>query len=94
MRVQCNVFIIANGKYFDNFNNMPADLDIFRAITSIRFFNVRCLSKIIPKNFILLASSIIADIIEVICIYNYIYIYVYTFYTKVYTYIGMKILYL
>ena len=34
MREQFNVFIIAQRKYLDNFNNMLTDLDIFRAITS------------------------------------------------------------
>ena len=40
---------------------MPTDCDIFRAITSTWCLNVRCLSKIIPKNLILLVSSIVAD---------------------------------
>ena len=40
---------------------MPTDFDIFRAITSTWCLNVRCLSKIIPENLILLVSSIVAD---------------------------------
>ena len=40
---------------------MPRDFDIFQAITSTWCLNVRCLSKIIPKNLILLISSIVAD---------------------------------
>ena len=40
---------------------MPTDLDIFRAITSTWYLNVRCLSKIIPKSLILFVSSIVAD---------------------------------
>ena len=39
---------------------MPTDLNIFRAITSTWFLNVRCLSKIIPNNLILSVSSIVA----------------------------------
>ena len=40
---------------------MPTDKDIFRAITSTWFLNVRCLSKIIPNSLILLVSFIVAD---------------------------------
>ena len=39
---------------------MPTGFDIFRAITSTWCLNVRCSSKIIPKNLILLVSSIVA----------------------------------
>ena len=49
---QCNVFIIDNGKYLDNLNNMPIDFDIFLGISLHNFLNVRCLSKIIPNNVI------------------------------------------
>ena len=35
MRELYNVFIISSSRYLDNLNNMPTDLDIFRAITSI-----------------------------------------------------------
>ena len=55
------VFIIYSGKYLDNLNNIPADLYIFRAITSTRCLNEWCLSKIILKNLILLVASIVAD---------------------------------
>ena len=61
MRELFNVFIISSFKYLDNLINMPTDLDIFRDITSTRFLNVRCLSKIIPKNLLLLVSSTVAD---------------------------------
>ena len=44
---------------------MHTDLD-FRAITSTWFFNLRCLSKIIHKNLILLVSSIVADLILIL----------------------------
>ena len=40
---------------------MPTYFNIFRAIASTWCLNVRCLSKIIPKNLILLVSSIVAD---------------------------------
>ena len=40
---------------------MPTHLDIFQAITSTWFLNVRCLPKIITKNLILLVLSIVAD---------------------------------
>ena len=45
---------------------MPTDFDIFRAITSTWCLNVRCLSKIIPKNLIILVSSIVADTILIL----------------------------
>ena len=61
MREKYNVFIIYSGGNLDNLNNMPTDFDIFRAITSTWCLNVRCLSKIIPENLILLVSSIVAD---------------------------------
>ena len=55
-------FIISSGRYLDNLNNMPTDFDIFQAVTSVyMMLNVRCLSKIIPNNLILLVSSIVAD---------------------------------
>ena len=54
-------FIISSGRYLDNLNNMPTDFDIFRAITSTWCLNVRCLSKIIPKNLILFVSCIVED---------------------------------
>ena len=40
---------------------MTTEFDIFLAITSTWCLNVRCLSKIIHKNLILLVSSIVAD---------------------------------
>ena len=36
------VSIIAKGKYLDNLINMSTNLDIFRAITSTWFLNLRC----------------------------------------------------
>ena len=57
---------------------MPTDYDIFRAITSTRFLNVRCLSKIIPKNLILLVSSIVADpILTLVKCNNFLYEFIY-----------------
>ena len=49
------------GRYLDNFNNMPTNLVIFRATTSTWFLKVRCWSKIILKNLILLVSCIVSD---------------------------------
>ena len=49
---------------------MPTDFDIFQAITSTWCLNVRCLSKNIPKNLILLVSSIVADPILLLVKYN------------------------
>ena len=39
MRELYNVFIVTGGKYFDNLNNMPSYLNIFRAITSTLSLN-------------------------------------------------------
>ena len=49
---------------------MPTDLGIFRAITSTWCLNVRSLSKIIPKNLILLVSSTVADPILILVKWN------------------------
>ena len=59
-------FIISSGRYLVNLNNIPTVLDICRAITSTWCLNVRCLSKMIPKNLILLVSSIVADTILIL----------------------------
>ena len=60
-REKYNVVISSSGRYLDNLNNMHTDPNIFHAITFTELLNVRCLSKIIPKNLILLVSSIVAD---------------------------------
>ena len=55
-----SLFLVAD-IYLDNLNNMPTDLDIFRAITSIVIFVCATFIKNYFNTLILLVSSIVAD---------------------------------
>ena len=56
-----NVFIISTGKYVENLNNMPMDLNIFSNYHVYMSFECEMFIKNYSQNFILLVSSIVAD---------------------------------